>query len=99
MSRTAVPVVTRSPLIAMASAPASQSSWTSVRMSRAVTRASVVSGGPAGAPPRELRGGLDERRPLLARISDPGAFGGQLRRDQEAQDEERAGQRHLPARQ
>ena len=41
---------------------------------------------------------LDERRALLGRVADPRALGRELRRDQEAEAEERRAERQLPAR-
>ena len=41
---------------------------------------------------------LDQRRPLLARVPDARALGGELGGDQEAEQEQRDAERHLPAR-
>ena len=46
----------------------------------------------------EVEGRRDQRRPLLARVSDPRALGRQLRGDQEPEDEERDAERDLPGR-
>ena len=46
----------------------------------------------------ELRGGLDERRPLLGRVPDARPLRRELGGDQEAEGEEREPERDLPAR-
>ena len=158
MSMIALEPTRRSPLTAIPSAPASHSSSTSTRTSRAVDER--VDAGAAGVAVLELEGearpgdgdqarrrgappparrtggggsrrrrdpgprgrrsagaaprmsdlerlllrlqperGLDQRRPLLRRVADARALGGDLRGDQEAEDEQRHGERDLDARQ
>ena len=46
----------------------------------------------------EVEGGLDERRPLEARVADPRTLGGELRSDEEPEGEQRRPERDLPAR-
>ena len=46
----------------------------------------------------ELGGRLQERRPLLRRVADPRALRAELRRDQEAEHQQRGPQGDLPAR-